>query len=73
MVAVSEIFRSGGFGLLDSFAKTVNYNVVTIMTGYIKQAHVLSFGVLVILVILFLPNGIVGDWRKLKRGELFRR
>jgi branched-chain amino acid transport system permease protein len=73
MVAVSEIFRSGGFGLLDSLAKTVNNDVVTIMTGYIKQAHVLSFGVLVILVILYLPNGIVGDWRKLKRGKLFRR
>ena len=73
MVAVSEVFRSGGFGLLDSLATTVDHNVVTVMIGYIKQAHVLSFGLLVIFVIIFLPNGIVGDWHKLKRGELFRR
>jgi branched-chain amino acid transport system permease protein len=30
-------------------------------------AHVLSFGILVILVIIFLPNGLVGDWTKIKR------
>jgi len=28
---------------------------------------VLGFGVLVVVVILVLPNGIVGDWPKIKR------
>jgi branched-chain amino acid transport system permease protein len=36
-------------------------------------AHVLSFGILVILVIIFLPNGLVGDWVKIKRVFRLRR
>jgi branched-chain amino acid transport system permease protein len=35
-----------------------------------SQAHALVFGLLVIFVILFLPNGIVGDWPKIKRNIL---
>ena len=31
----------------------------------ISHAHVLGFGILVVLVILYLPNGIVGDWKKI--------
>jgi branched-chain amino acid transport system permease protein len=73
MVAVSEIFRSGGFGLLDHVSKTVQHPHVTIITSYIKEAHVLSFGLLVIMVILFLPNGIVGDWDKIKSVFAFGR
>ncbi len=38
-----------------------------VVTKYVKEAHVLSFGVLVVLVILFLPNGVVGDWYRLVR------
>ncbi len=72
MVAISEIFRSGGFGLLDSLTKSTGSQILGVVTTYIKGAHVLSFGLLVILVILFLPNGIVGDWGKLKRA-VFRR
>ena len=73
MVVVSELFRSGGFGLLDNLAKTVGHPVVTAIIGYIKEAHVLSFGLLVILVILFLPNGVVGDWERLKTALWLRR
>jgi branched-chain amino acid transport system permease protein len=61
MVAVSEIFRTGGFGLLDYLTKLSGSPTLETVTGFIKGAHVLSFGLLVVLVILFLPNGIVGD------------
>lgn len=73
MVTVSELFRTGGFGLLDSVTKTVPHPMVTLVAKYIKETHVFTFGILVILVILFLPNGIVGDWPKLKASLLFRR
>jgi branched-chain amino acid transport system permease protein len=73
MVAVSEIFRTGGFGLLDSAARATGHPAIMVITKYIKEAHVLSFGLLVIIVILFLPNGVVGDWKKLKGSILFRR
>jgi len=73
MVTVSELFRTGGFGLVDSVTKAIPYPAVMLAAKYIKEAHVFTFGVLVILVILFLPNGIVGDWPKLRRGLLFWR
>jgi branched-chain amino acid transport system permease protein len=73
MVAVSEVFRTGGFGLLESLSKATGSPFMAQVTSYVKAAHVLSFGILVVLVILFLPNGIVGDWGKLKRAVLRRR
>jgi branched-chain amino acid transport system permease protein len=56
MVGVQETFRSAFFGLAPK---------------WISQAHALVFGLLVIFVIMFLANGIVGDWGKIKR-YLFR-
>ena len=53
MVGLQETFRSAFFGLAPEWT---------------SQAHVLVFGLLVIFVILFLPNGIVGDWSKIKRN-----
>ena len=41
-----------------------------VFAKYVMQAHVLGFGILVVLVILFLPNGIVGDWKRLFRKEV---
>lgn len=73
MVAMSELFRTGGFGLLDSLTRAMPYSTLVLVAKYIKEAHVFTFGILVILVILFLPNGIVGDWHKLRRGFLPRR
>ena len=67
MVAVQEIFRTGGFGLLNSLGKTTGWPFMNTLTKYVSEAHVLSFGILVIVVILFLPNGVVGDWNKIKR------
>lgn len=73
MVGVSEIFRTGGFGVLDALTYASGSHALEIITKYIKEAHVLSFGVLVVLVILFLPNGVVGDWQRLKRAIGFGR
>jgi branched-chain amino acid transport system permease protein len=71
MVAVHEFFRTGFFGLFKALAVVTGSNVVTIAAKYISQAHVLGFGILVVFVILVLPNGIVGDWKKMAR--IFRR
>lgn len=52
MVGVQETFRSAFFGLAPK---------------WISHAHALVFGLLVIFVIMFLANGIVGDWGKIRR------
>ncbi|MBT3236398.1 MAG: branched-chain amino acid ABC transporter permease [Bdellovibrionales bacterium] len=65
MVAVQEIFRTGCFGLLKFIADSTGSETMKIVTEYVAKAHVLGFGALVIVVILFLPNGIVGDWHKI--------
>jgi len=52
MVGLQETFRSSFFGLAPS---------------WVSQGHALVFGLLVIFVIMFLANGIVGDWGKIKR------
>jgi len=69
MVAVSEVFRTGGFGLLESLTQATGSPVMAIVTKYVREAHVLTFGLLVIFVILFLPNGVVGGWRKIKQSQ----
>lgn len=56
MVGLQETFRSSFFGLAPK---------------WISQAHALVFGLLVIFVIMFLANGIVGDWGKIKQ-HVFR-
>ncbi len=53
MVGLQETFRSSFFGLAPK---------------WISQAHALVFGLLVIFVIMFLANGIVGDWDKIRRN-----
>jgi len=52
MVLLQETFRSSFFGLLPK---------------WVSEGHVLVFGVLVIFVIRYMANGIVGDWSKIKR------
>ena len=52
MVLLQETFRSSFFG---------------IMPKWVSEAHVLVFGLLVIFVIRFMANGIVGDWSKIQR------
>jgi branched-chain amino acid transport system permease protein len=58
MIGVQETFRSAVFGLAPE---------------WLSEVHVLVFGLLVILVILFMANGVVGDWPKIKRLFLRRR
>jgi hypothetical protein len=33
----------------------------------VSQGHAMAFGLLVVLTILFMSNGVVGDWLKIKR------
>lgn len=58
MVGVQETFRSAFFG---------------VAPRWISEAHALVFGLLVIFVIMFMANGIVGDWGKIKRVLLRTR
>jgi len=68
MVAFQELFRTGFFGLFDYLGKTTGSSTFTTLSDAIHKAHVLGFGILVIVVILYLPNGVVGDWEKIKRN-----
>ncbi len=71
MVALSELFRSGGFGTLASLSKATGWPFMLTVTKYVSEAHILSFGILVVLVIRYLPNGVMGEPEKLKRALLF--
>jgi branched-chain amino acid transport system permease protein len=68
MVAFQEFFRSGFFGLFEYLGAKTGSSAVTTLGDAVRQSHVLGFGMLVIIVILFLPNGIVGDWRKIRKS-----
>ena len=52
MVLLQETFRSSFFGL---FPK------------WVSEDHILVFGLLVIFVIRYMANGIIGDWSKVQR------
>jgi branched-chain amino acid transport system permease protein len=52
MVLLGETFRSSFFGLFPR---------------WVSEAHVLAFGLLVIFVIRYMANGVVGDWPKIRR------
>lgn len=73
MVAIQEFFRTGFFGLFDGLAKSTGIDFFRTIDTYISHAHVLGFGILVVLVILYLPNGVVGDWDKILRFFRSRR
>jgi branched-chain amino acid transport system permease protein len=65
MVAVHEFFRTGFFGSFDRVAALTGLDSINAVAKYAMEAHVLAFGILVVLVIRFLPNGIVGDLGKI--------
>jgi branched-chain amino acid transport system permease protein len=52
MVGIQELFRTAIFGLAPK---------------WVSQGHAMAFGLLVVLTILFMSNGVVGDWVKIKR------
>jgi branched-chain amino acid transport system permease protein len=68
MVTVQELFRSGFFGLFAFLGRATGSAAVESMAKTITGAHVLGFGILVVVVILVLPNGIVGDWAKIRNA-----
>lgn len=65
MVAVHEFFRTGFFGFFKGLASLTGLEMLNVAHKYVSAAHVLGFGILVVIVILLLPNGIVGDWSKI--------
>jgi len=71
MVTVQELFRSGFFGLFKFLGKVTGSGTIVKVAETITGAHILGFGILVVVVILVLPNGIVGDWPKI-RNAVFR-
>jgi branched-chain amino acid transport system permease protein len=52
MVGIQELFRTAIFGLAPQ---------------WVSQGHAMAFGLLVVFTILFMSNGVVGDWAKIKR------
>ena len=70
MVITQEMFRTAGFGYIAAAASASGIEGLVTAANYLTKAHVLGFGVLVVIVIRFMPNGIVGDWAKL--SGLFR-
>lgn len=62
MVIVQESFRTGGFGYLTDAARASESEFFITAVEMMTRAHVLGFGLLVVLVIRFMPNGIVGDF-----------
>ncbi len=73
MVLAQELFRTGGFGVITSLAEsTGNASMITIANN-MTQAHTLGFGILVVLVIRFMPNGIAGDWEMLVKAVTKKR
>jgi branched-chain amino acid transport system permease protein len=73
MVAVQELFRTGGFGLIAKGAQATGSEFIIEMAKVITKAHVMGFGILVVLSILYLPNGFVGDWDKILKFLRLKR
>ncbi|MBI5815428.1 MAG: branched-chain amino acid ABC transporter permease [Nitrospinae bacterium] len=67
MVLTQEMFRTGGFGYIAEAAKATGVESLMTAADYMAKAHVLGFGALVVIVIRFMPNGVVGDWGKIAR------
>jgi len=68
MVTVQELFRSGFFGLFKYLGNVTGSGTIVSIAETITGAHILGFGILVVVVILVLPNGIVGDWPKIRKS-----
>ncbi len=71
MVVVQEFFRTAGFGMITDLARASGSELMMAAAKFITKAHVLGFGILVVVVIRYLPNGVVGDWHRLL--SLFKR
>lgn len=65
MVLVQEMFRTAGFGYIKAAAKFTDVQFLISASEQLTKGHALGFGILVVLVIRYMPNGVVGDWGKL--------
>ena len=75
LVPLSEALRSNiiAAGLINSGLVNEESGVGIFLKEHLAQAHVLIYGILVVIVILFMPEGVLGYFRKLatkkKGGE----
>ena len=69
MVFLQEAFRTAGFGALEALNRALGGKALVWAIPFVKQAHVLAFGILVVIVILAMPNGLLGGWAKRKAGN----
>lgn len=73
LVPLSEILRSNvvAQALINSGLVREDSGLGTFLKEHLAHAHVLIYGILVVVVILFMPDGVLGYFRKLaarKRG-----
>ena len=73
MVSVHEFFRTGFLGFFKWLYGLTGLELFDVLADCVIKAHVLGFGILVVLVILILPNGIVGDWKKIAGWLSFQK
>jgi branched-chain amino acid transport system permease protein len=76
LVPLSEILRNPR-GLVQVGVLGADSGVVRFIETYLSNAHLLVYGVLVVVVILFAPDGVLGVVRKLlarsRRGRASTR
>jgi branched-chain amino acid transport system permease protein len=73
MVLVQEMFRTAGFGYIKAAAKYTDVPFLVSASEQLTKGHALGFGILVVLVIRYMPNGVVGDWGKLMTALRLRK
>ncbi|MGB9803998.1 branched-chain amino acid ABC transporter permease [Desulfofundulus sp.] len=73
-IMVILVVMMGGVATLwgPSVGATIYVVLNELFRAWLGPANVLAFGIIVCLVILFLPNGVIGEWGTLKR-LLFRQ
>jgi branched-chain amino acid transport system permease protein len=73
MVLVQEMFRTAGFGYIKAAARFTDAPFLISASEQLTKGHALGFGILVVLVIRYMPNGVVGDWEKLMTALKIRK
>ena len=66
LVPLSEALRSNAItdALIKSGAVSAESKVGAFLKENLSHAHVLIYGILVVIVILFMPDGVLGFFRK---------
>jgi branched-chain amino acid transport system permease protein len=72
LVPLSEILRNPR-GLVQVGVLSADSTVVRFIETYLSNAHLLVYGILVVIVILFAPDGVVGVIRHLAARSRRRR